>query len=112
MEDKIKGLDWGADDHMTKPFELEELLARLRALIRRGQVGRARRSTIPEPAHEIGRRCSAGSCKPLMTPMSEVTRILSEVEQGDPHAAEQLLAMGIGQQRRRKASPLYLFSDL
>ncbi|MHB1426008.1 MAG: response regulator transcription factor [Gemmataceae bacterium] len=36
MEDKVKGLDLGADDYMTKPFELSELLARLRALIRRG----------------------------------------------------------------------------
>jgi len=35
MEDKIKGLDVGADDYMTKPFELAELLARVRALIRR-----------------------------------------------------------------------------
>jgi DNA-binding response OmpR family regulator len=36
LEDKVRGLDLGADDYLPKPFELGELLARLRALIRRG----------------------------------------------------------------------------
>ena len=35
--DKVAGLDNGADDYITKPFEIEELLARIRVLIRRGQ---------------------------------------------------------------------------
>ena len=35
IDDRIKGLDSGADDYMTKPFDLEELCARLRALQRR-----------------------------------------------------------------------------
>jgi len=35
VPDRIKGLDAGADDYLTKPFELGELLARIRALIRR-----------------------------------------------------------------------------
>src|SRR5256885_1062559 len=37
VEDRISGLDTGADDYLTKPFEFGELLARLRALLRRGQ---------------------------------------------------------------------------
>src|SRR5579864_5758776 len=35
VEDRIAGLDHGADDYLTKPFEFRELLARLRALLRR-----------------------------------------------------------------------------
>jgi two-component system OmpR family response regulator len=38
MDDKVKGLTLGGDDYMTKPFSLEELVARLRALLRRTGV--------------------------------------------------------------------------
>lgn len=35
LDDKVRGLDYGADDYMTKPFQTKELLARLRAITRR-----------------------------------------------------------------------------
>ena len=38
LHDRVQGLDLGADDYMVKPFELPELLARLRALLRRSQA--------------------------------------------------------------------------
>ena len=41
VPDRVKGLDSGADDYLVKPFDLTELLARMRALLRR-QTGRAR----------------------------------------------------------------------
>jgi two-component system, OmpR family, response regulator len=40
LEDRVAGLDGGADDYMSKPFELGELTARLRALVRRNAVER------------------------------------------------------------------------
>ncbi|MCU1430184.1 MAG: two component transcriptional regulator, winged helix family [Actinomycetia bacterium] len=40
VEDRVRGLDVGADDYLTKPFAFSELLARLRALFRRGAMPR------------------------------------------------------------------------
>ncbi|MBN1124744.1 MAG: response regulator transcription factor [Sedimentisphaerales bacterium] len=48
--EKINGLDLGADDYVTKPFSLEELLARIRAILRR-----------TDPARSVGQRFQFGS---------------------------------------------------
>lgn len=58
VEDRVKGLDSGADDYITKPFDLNELSARIRALVRRSQ-GRAdsviqyRNITLDPAAHSV-----------------------------------------------------------
>ncbi len=47
--DKIVGLEIGADDYITKPFSLRELLARVRAILRRSRMVQARPGTKDEP---------------------------------------------------------------
>jgi heavy metal response regulator len=58
--DKVRGLDLGADDYLTKPFEFAELLARVRALLRRGAAAPAPRLaladlTLDPATHEVAR---------------------------------------------------------
>ena len=51
--DKVVGFELGADDYVTKPFGLRELLARIHALLRRARGG-DHRPTLPEDAFQIG----------------------------------------------------------
>src|SRR4051794_14230961 len=48
VDDRIRGLDAGADDYLPKPFDFGELLARIRALLRRGPVDRAPQLRVGE----------------------------------------------------------------
>ncbi len=48
IDDRVKGLDLGADDYLIKPFAFSELLARVRSLLRRSEPGRAATVTVAD----------------------------------------------------------------
>src|SRR6266699_3636320 len=54
-QDKVRGLDLGADDYLTKPFSVDELLARVRAVLRRAQF------TANEHAHVLRSTMTTGN---------------------------------------------------
>ena len=88
VDDRVGGLDAGADDYLTKPFSFAELLARIRALTRRHHGDESLRLTVGDltldPAsHEVARGgknilLSATEFKLLKYMMQNATRVLSK----------------------------------
>ncbi|MDT0452332.1 response regulator transcription factor [Streptomyces hesseae] len=72
--DRVTGLDAGADDYLVKPFELDELLARIRALLRRSSY-----ATVPAPADTDSQTLSFGDLR-MNLATREVTRGERRVE--------------------------------
>jgi DNA-binding response OmpR family regulator len=54
--DRVRGLDTGADDYLAKPFDFKELLARVRALLRRDKIHRTRVIRIADLEIDVARR--------------------------------------------------------
>ncbi|MGH2486003.1 MAG: winged helix-turn-helix domain-containing protein, partial [Ktedonobacterales bacterium] len=75
--DKVVGLEMGADDYVTKPFSWQELRARIRALMRRGE--QAQDSAVATPETGDGGVLAAGGLR-IDTMRHEVTRDGQEIE--------------------------------
>ena len=65
IEDRVKGLEGGADDYLVKPFAFSELLARMGALLRRGAFATTQSATVLRLADPevdlVSRRCTRGA---------------------------------------------------
>ncbi|MCR4901889.1 MAG: response regulator transcription factor [Butyrivibrio sp.] len=70
IDDRIKGLDLGADDYLTKPFDMGELLARIRAMTRR-------KTDFSQPNLNCGNLTLDRSSYELSTPDHEAVRLAS-----------------------------------
>ncbi len=92
-EDKVRGLTLGGDDYVTKPFSLEEVIARIQAVLRRTQGGQAERSPrltfadieLDEDSHEVWRAGEAVQLSPtefklLRYFMRNAGRVLSKTQ--------------------------------
>jgi two-component system KDP operon response regulator KdpE len=79
--EKVRALDAGADDYVTKPFGTDELLARLRAILRRApEAGQAQRVQVGELAIDLEDRTVAHSGEPVhLTPIEfDLLRVLAQ----------------------------------
>ncbi|MGF1658073.1 MAG: response regulator transcription factor [Rubrimonas sp.] len=91
LEDKLEGFDAGADDYLAKPFEFDELLARLAALRRRG-VAPAAELTL----HEGSRSMIWGARRVRLTPREwKLMRLLRE-RAGEPTSRAALISEAWG----------------
>jgi DNA-binding response OmpR family regulator len=65
LQDRVTGLDAGADDYLVKPFAFAELLARIRALVRRGRVAEAPRLSVGDLEMDLVTRKVTRDAQPV-----------------------------------------------
>ncbi len=102
VEDRVQGLDVGADDYLVKPFSTEELLARVRAMLRRVQRQTKAPTTLAlgEAHIDLVKQTATRGRKALHLTAKEfaMLRLMAETP-GEPVSRERFLDVGLGLHR-------------
>ncbi len=111
VADRVAGLDAGADDYLAKPFAMDELVARLRALARRRAVPPQRSMALGRLKLELEPPALISPSGPLAVPRRELSILASLAEaRGRPVSKERLLtrSWGTGAEVSDKAVEVYV----
>jgi len=105
VQDRVLGLDGGADDYLVKPFAFAELVARIRALVRRGRAVDSPRLLLGELEMDLVTRKVTRAGRPLELTAREFDILECLLRHGDAVVSREMLARDVWQVTAR-ATPL------
>lgn len=91
VKDKVTGLDSGADDYLIKPFDIEELLARVRALLRRPQVHLGEVLQVQDIVLDTTTRCVTRAGEELQLTLKEYSVLEYLIRNADKVVAREAI---------------------
>lgn len=104
VEDRVQGLDTGADDYLVKPFAFPELLARVRALLRRGKPDVVLRLRLADLDMDIAKRTVLRAGEPLDLTAREFELLEYLVEQQGRVVSREMIARDVWKETSRHTS--------
>lgn len=104
IEDRVKGLELGSDDYLVKPFAFPELVARVRAVVRRAEGAHATVLTHGELKMDVVRRALTVGGEPVELPLREFSLLQHLLEHKGEVVSRDMLADKVWKINRRATS--------
>jgi two-component system copper resistance phosphate regulon response regulator CusR len=101
LPDRVKGLDAGADDYLVKPFAFPELLARVRALLRRAQTTEPARLKVADLELDLLQRLVTRAARPLTLTTREFDVLAYLMRNGGQTVTRDMLAQDVWKETSR-----------